>query len=47
MFLEGDGDFLTLEPGYFLIAFPDDAHAPSMTDGEPETYDKIVAKIFL
>ena len=47
MLLEGDGDFLTLEPGYFVITFPEDAHAPSMTDGEPKTYNKIVAKIFL
>ena len=47
MLLEGDGDFLTLEPGYFMLTFPEDAHAPSMTEGEPETYNKIVAKIFL
>ncbi len=47
MLLEGEGDFLTLEAGYFMLTFPEDAHAPSMAVGEPETYNKIVAKIFL
>lgn len=47
VFLEGEGDFLTLEPGYFLIAFPDDAHAPSIAVKEAETCEKIVGKLVL
>lgn len=51
MMLEGAGDFvgdfITLEAGYFMLTFPEDAHAPSMAVDEPETYNKIVAKIFL
>ena len=51
MFLEGDGDFpggfVTLEAGYFMLTFPDDAHAPCLSVGEPVNCNKIVAKIFL
>lgn len=47
MFLEGEGDLLTLEPGYFMIAFPDDAHAPSIAVDGAETCEKIVAKLVL
>ncbi len=51
MFLEKDGDipggFITLEPGYFMLTFPDDAHAPCLSAEEPVNCEKIVAKIFL
>lgn len=49
MFLEGDkiGGFVTLEPGYFMLTFPDDAHAPCLSPEEPVNCNKVVAKIFL
>jgi len=49
MFLEGTaiGGFVTLEAGYFMLTFPDDAHAPCLSDGDPVDCNKIVAKIFL
>ena len=47
MMLDGTGEFLTLEAGYFMLTFPEDAHAPSAAPDEPENYEKIVAKIFL
>lgn len=44
--LEGEGDFLTVMPGYFVITYPDDAHAPAVCLNRPgEVYGKIVAKI--
>jgi biopolymer transport protein ExbD len=44
--LKGDGDFLTVLPGYFMITFPEDAHSPAAKLGEEcETYGKIVAKV--
>ena len=46
LLLKGDGDFLTLTPGCFMITFPDDAHSPAAKLGEEcETYGKIVAKV--
>ena len=46
LFLEGEGDFLTILPGYFMITYPDDAHAPAAALKNPgEVYGKIVAKI--
>ncbi len=44
--LKGEGDFLTVLPGYFMITFPDDAHSPAANLGdEPAEYGKIVAKV--
>ena len=44
--LAGEGEFLAVLPGYFMITFPDDAHAPAVKLGEAcETYGKIVAKV--
>lgn len=38
---------LTLKCGYFLLAFPHDAHMPCVCDGAPEYFHKIIAKIAL
>lgn len=43
--LEGEGDLITLYPGYFMIAFPDDAHMPCVCVDEPATLGKMIAKI--
>ncbi len=45
--LEGDGDLLTLEPGYFMITLPDDAHMPCVCVGEAAPLGKMIAKIKL
>ena len=44
-FLDGTGDFITLLPGYFLIAFPEDGHMPCVCVDEPEPIAKMIAKI--
>lgn len=43
--LEGEGTFLPVLPGYFMITFPDDAHSPAAVLGEIAEYGKIVAKV--
>lgn len=45
--LEGKGDLLTLEPGYFMITLPDDAHMPCVCVGEAAPLGKMIAKIKL
>jgi len=47
IFLAGEGDLVTLLPGYFMITFPDDAHMPCVCDGECAPLGKMVAKIKL
>jgi YhcH/YjgK/YiaL family protein len=47
MRLEGAGDFLTLEPGQFMLLWPGDAHMPGIAIGEPVTVKKVVVKIRL
>lgn len=43
--LSGDGDFLTLGPGGFLLLFPEDAHMPRIAVAAPEMVRKVVVKI--
>ena len=43
--LQGHVDFFPLREGTFMIMFPDDAHQPSVLDGEPEEVIKVVLKI--
>ncbi len=45
MRLVGTGDFLTLEPGQFMLLWPGDAHMPGIAIGEPAAVKKIVVKI--
>ena len=45
--LEGEGDLITLLPGYFLIAFADDGHMPCVCVDEPAPLGKMIAKIKL
>jgi len=44
-FLEGDGDFLQLNSGEFVIFFPDDAHMPGLAVETKEKVYKVVVKI--
>jgi YhcH/YjgK/YiaL family protein len=43
--LEGAGDFLTLEAGQFVILWPGDAHMPGIDAGVPGPVRKVVVKI--
>lgn len=44
-FLEGEGDCITMLPGYFMITLPDDAHMPCICVERPEPLGKMIAKI--
>lgn len=46
-FAKGEGDLVTLKPGYFMITLADDAHLPCICDGEPAPLGKMIAKIKL
>lgn len=45
--LSGTGDFITLTKGYFMIAFPDDAHMPCVINENPELCHKLIAKVLI
>lgn len=43
-FYDGDGDFLTMRPGWFLILWPHDIHMPCVAIDTPLLVRKIVVK---
>lgn len=43
--LKGEGDWVTLRPGYFMITLPDDAHMPCVCVDVPEQLGKMIAKV--
>jgi YhcH/YjgK/YiaL family protein len=43
--LHGEGDFVTLHRGSFVLLLPEDAHMPGMAIGSPVPVKKIVVKI--
>jgi YhcH/YjgK/YiaL family protein len=43
--LHGEGDFITVKSGSFILLMPEDAHMPGMAVGEPVPVRKIVLKI--
>ena len=43
--LAGDGDFLTLTAGDFMLLFPQDGHMPGIAVGAPTPVQKAVFKI--
>lgn len=45
--LAGEGDLVTLLPGYFMITLADDAHMPCVCVDKPEPLGKMIAKIKL
>ena len=47
MWLTGEGDYVTLRPGEFVLLWPEDAHMPSMAIAEPMPVLKVVIKIAL
>jgi len=45
IFYEPGSDTVTLAAGQFAIFFPQDVHAPSLTDGTPSDVVKVVIKV--
>ena len=45
LFAKGDGDFVTLTPGRFVMLFPHDAHMPGVIAARPQHVKKIVVKV--
>lgn len=45
LLLEGDGDFLTMPAGTFIILGPQDAHMPQIAAGTPCEVSKVVVKV--
>jgi biofilm protein TabA len=43
--LTGEGDFITLSAGDFMLLFPEDAHMPGMAVSDPVPVKKVVLKI--
>lgn len=43
--LSGEGDFITLNAGYFAIFMPEDAHMPGLAAGPDTAVKKLVVKI--
>jgi len=43
--LAGDGNFLTVSAGMFVIFFPQDAHMPYLAAAAPGPVRKIVLKV--
>ena len=43
--LTGNGDYLTLTAGEFMLLFPEDAHMPGLAVGDPVPVKKVVLKI--
>lgn len=46
-FMRGHGALIELNPGYFVVLWPDDAHMPGRTLKDAETVRKVVIKIKL
>jgi YhcH/YjgK/YiaL family protein len=44
---EGEGIWLPLKAGYFVIVFPEDAHAPRANLNKASEVTKVVAKVLL
>ncbi len=44
LFAEGDGSFLTVSAGMFVIFFPHDAHMPALAAGRQGRVRKIIVK---
>jgi YhcH/YjgK/YiaL family protein len=44
---EGEGDFLTVKAGDFLILGPDDVHMPSIQVNGPSKVKKVVIKVLI
>jgi len=43
--LEGEGDYLTMQAGTFIILAPQDAHMPGIAISAPQPVKKVVVKV--
>ena len=44
-FYKGNGDFVTVPAGYFVILYPEDAHMPGIAVDKPSPVKKVVVKV--
>ena len=47
LFLEGEGDFLLMRPGMFMMLAPEDAHMPGLAAAAPAPAKKVVVKVLV
>ena len=47
LLLSGDGDFLLMRPGMFMVLWPEDAHMPGIATAAPAPVKKVVVKVLL
>jgi YhcH/YjgK/YiaL family protein len=47
VYLKGDGEFITLRKGFFMITLPNDAHMPGVIAEKPGFCHKLIAKVKL
>jgi len=45
LFASGDGQFVALVPGQFVVLFPEDAHMPGVSVAQPAPVRKVVVKV--
>jgi YhcH/YjgK/YiaL family protein len=45
VFHKGDGEFVTVPAGFFVIFFPEDGHMPGLAVDQPSPVKKVVVKI--
>ena len=45
IWLTGDGSFVAMEPGRFMLLWPEDGHMPGIATAQPERVKKVVLKI--
>lgn len=45
--MRGEATFITLHEGFFVIFYPQDAHMPGLSRGNPQRVKKIVVKVLV
>jgi len=45
LLLEGDGSYLVVKEGCFVVFFPEDAHMPALAVTQPEKVKKVIVKV--
>ena len=47
LFLSGEGDFLLMRPGMFMLLWPEDGHMPGIAAETPAPAKKVVVKVLV
>lgn len=47
LFFNGEGDYFTVNKGYFVLFTPNDIHKPCLTGSKPNKVKKVVIKILI